>query len=166
MMQAAMAHRDESPNCPSCKSALQPAGRRFTCAQCGGVLIAATDLELMMNEMSPDDGRPIDQRLFEATHARRECPRCPVLMTTWSLHGVALDRCADHGIWFDNVELARVLQANGNAYAERQVADRPPSSLGGILGSTLRAIFRPWLQKRRLAKDIERTSPKSPDRKP
>jgi hypothetical protein len=37
-----------------------------------------------------------------------------------------------------------------------------PGSLGGILGSTLRALFAPLIKKRELAKHIEKTSPKKP----
>ena len=168
------AHRDDFPACPACSCALQPEGRRLSCAACGGTLVTAADLEAMMNEMSPDDERPIDRRLLAATgeapHRRlvaaidtgRACPRCPTRMTAWTIHGVALGRCSEHGIWFDRGALARALQANGDAYAARQFAERPPSSLGGLLGTTIRAIFAPWLKKRRLAKDIEASSPKPP----
>ncbi len=51
----------------------------------------------------------------------RPCPRCAVPMTTAKLSielegarptkpGPELDRCAAHGLWFDESELARVLE--------------------------------------------------------
>ena len=40
----------------------------------------------------------------------RPCPVCKHDMLTVSLEDVALDRCKDHGIWFDANELQQVLQ--------------------------------------------------------
>jgi len=116
-----------------------------------------------MNEMSPDDQRPLDQRLLQATATPRNCPRCPTQMKPVSMYGVTLDHCEHHGIWFDGDELARVLHENGQSYAARQLSDRNTSnSLGGILGSAIRGLFKPMIEKRRLAKHIEATSPKKP----
>jgi Zn-finger nucleic acid-binding protein len=41
--------------------------------------------------------------------APRACPHCSAPMATVALDGVALDRCAAHGIWFDADELHKVL---------------------------------------------------------
>ena len=113
----------------------------------------------MMNEMSPDDQRSLDQWLLPGPAAdARECPRCPTKMASVALYGVALDRCPEHGIWFDGEELGRVLNLNGQAYASRQFDDRQTNnSLGGLLGSTIRALFRPLIEKRRLEKHRQAT---------
>jgi len=157
------AHRDEIVTCAACKTGLDPRGTRFICGKCGGALVTAAELEAMMNELSPDDQRPIERRLMPAAAAPRSCPRCTTAMTPVSIYGVTLDHCSEHGIWFDGAELAQVLQLNGELYAERQFSDRTNSqSLGGILGSAIRGLFKSSVEKRRLQKHIEATTPKNP----
>lgn len=140
---------------------MQGRGTRLVCDKCGGGLVTNDELEVMMNEMSPDDQRPLEQRLLPGRATPRTCPRCPASMKPFTMYGVTIERCAEHGVWFDGAELARVLRANGDAYAERN--DDSEAS-GGIFGSTLRALFVPLLRKRKLAKHIEETSPKKPGR--
>jgi Zn-finger nucleic acid-binding protein len=155
------AHRDETVTCASCQTGLDPRGTRFICGKCGGALVTASELEAMMNEMSPDDQRPLDQRLLPGKDTPRKCPRCATTMKAVSIYSVTLDQCGEHGIWFDGEELAKVLHENGESYAKRQFSDRAQSnSLGGILGSAIRGLFKPMIEKRRLAKHIEATSPK------
>jgi Zn-finger nucleic acid-binding protein len=157
-----MAHRDEFAGCPSCSTGLEPRGTRLMCGECGGVLVTAADLEAMMNEMSPDDERPLDRRLLPGSGTPRECPRCPAKMNPVSMYGIALDHCAEHGVWFDGEELAKTLNANGQSYAARQFDERETGTgLGGVLGSTIRALFAPWIRKKKLEADIAATSPKS-----
>jgi hypothetical protein len=141
---------------------MEARGTRVVCARCGGGLVTNAELESMMNELSPDDERPLEQRLLPGSAKARGCPRCKIPMTPFTMYEVTIDRCAEHGVWFDGEELARVLQANGEAYAERNAEGQAPGSLGGILGSTLRALFAPLIKKRKLAKHIEQTSPKKP----
>jgi Zn-finger nucleic acid-binding protein len=158
-----MAHRDEFSSCVSCGTALEPRGTRLVCTKCGGGLVTSADLENMLNEMSPDDHRPLEQRLLPGSATHRGCPRCKTQMTPFTIYGITIDRCPEHGVWFDGEELARVLQANGEAYAERNAEEQAPSSLGGLFGATLRALFGTLTRKRKLAKHIEATSPKKPD---
>ena len=44
---------------------------------------------------------------------KRECPVCALAMSVEASDGVTIDRCADHGIWFDGGELAAVLEHAG-----------------------------------------------------
>jgi Zn-finger nucleic acid-binding protein len=157
------AHRDQLAACPSCGTGLDPQGARMICSACGGALVPDAQLEAMMNEMSPDDERPLERRLLPGAAAPRSCPRCTTAMTPHEMYGVTIDRCSAHGVWFDGEELATVLNENGQAYAARQFADRTADSLGGILGQTLRALFTPFLKKRRLEQDIAATSPPDAD---
>jgi Zn-finger nucleic acid-binding protein len=158
-----MAHRDEFAVCPSCGAGIEARGTRLVCAKCSGCLVTNAEIESMMNELSPDDQRPLEQRLLPGTAKPRSCPKCKTEMTPFTMYEVTIDRCAEHGVWFDGEELARVLNANGQAYAERNEEGQSPGSLGGILGSTLRALFAPLIKKRKLAKHIEETSPKKPN---
>jgi Zn-finger nucleic acid-binding protein len=158
-----MAHRDEFMICPSCGAGMEARGTRVVCAKCGGGLITSAELESMLNELSLDDERPLEQRLLPGTATRRGCPKCKTEMTPFTMYEVTIDRCAEHGVWFDGEELARVLNANGQAYAERNHEGQAPGSLGGLFGSTLRALFGPLIKKRKLARHIEQTSPTKPD---
>jgi Zn-finger nucleic acid-binding protein len=157
-----VAHRDEFAICPSCRAGLDGRGTRLVCGTCKGGLVTNAELETMMNEMSPDDQRPLEQRLLPGSAAPRPCPRCGTSMVPHTIYEVTIDRCPEHGVWFDGEELGRVLHANGEAYAERNFEGESPSSLGGIFSSTLRALFAPLIRKRKLAKHIEATSPKKP----
>lgn len=152
-------HRDQLPPCASCGAGLQPQGTRLICGTCGGALVTNAELERMMNEMSPDDERPLERRLLPGTAAARTCPRCSTPMMSHTMYGVSIDRCVGQGVWFDGQELASVLHANGEMYASRQLADRPADGLGGILAQALIGLFRPGLKKRMLERDIKATSP-------
>ena len=45
-------------------------------------------------------------------------------MATWTLHAIAIDRCAAHGLWFDHDELQIVLRAIGDPTYRRRLEDR------------------------------------------
>jgi len=44
-------------------------------------------------------------------------------MGTWTLHTIAIERCAEHGLWFDRDELQIVLRAIGDANYRRRLED-------------------------------------------
>ena len=101
----------ESLNCPSCHAALTAAGRTERCARCDGAWIHEDVLVGMLQETAsamvflpwlprdpPDPGQA------------RACAVCAKAMQAVSLGTVALDRCAEHGVWFDASELAAVLK--------------------------------------------------------
>jgi hypothetical protein len=60
----------------------------------------------------------------------RTCPSCQTTMTVETFHGATIDRCAAHGIWFDDAELAEVLAAAGTA-----------TGGGGSIGGWLSRLF-------------------------
>ena len=121
--------------------------------------IVAASVEAMMDEMSPDDHRPIDRRLVPATGPARTCPRCATVMATYLLHGIPVDRCVEHGIWFDSGELIAALQANAEAYSDRHPRAPLAAAVPFGLGMIVHAILGPWFERRRLRKDIAKTSP-------
>ena len=131
------------------------------CEQCGSVLVPPEELEQLLNETSPDDLRPLAERLFPRTGMPRICARCPIAMTMWTLYDVEIDRCPEHGLWFDRDELGTILQANSAAYAQRPNGTIRPA-FGVIpfgIGVIVHSILAPWLDRRRLRKHIARTSP-------
>jgi len=44
-------------------------------------------------------------------------------MGTCTLHSIAIDRCAMHGLWFDRDELQIVLRAIGDADYRRRIEE-------------------------------------------
>jgi Zn-finger nucleic acid-binding protein len=120
------------PTCPVCSVALSQAGFTERCPKCTGAWIHEDALVGMMQERTsamvflPWQPRERD--------AERACAVCTKPMQAVSLGTVALDRCAEHGVWFDPEELASVMKQ-----AKQFKAD--PKSGGhdddhrGILGS-------------------------------
>jgi Zn-finger nucleic acid-binding protein len=147
--------------CPTCHAQLVTYGSRLVCESCHGALVTNAELEQLLNEMSPDDERPLARRLFPGKGPTRACPRCATNMATNELFGVTIDRCDEHGIWFDPSELQRILQANGDLYANRRVSTTGPMflTLGGMFGEAMRALFGPLIERHRLARDVARTTP-------
>ena len=103
--------------CPSCGDAtLREHAARLLCDRCGGIMMALEDVDRAILERA--GSRP-DIAFLGELAGKRTCPRCSQPMTTLrvkvTLHGRAitpgpeLDRCADHGVWFDGNELAEVL---------------------------------------------------------
>ncbi len=95
-------------NCPGCgKATLVQAGYTERCPACDGAWIHEDALVGMLQERTstlvflPWQPRPKDNE--------RSCVVCKQLMQTVNLGSVALDRCAEHGVWFDTHELATLL---------------------------------------------------------
>jgi len=112
------AYRDHHHICPRCQHELRTFGERLVCDSCEGLMLTADDLGNAVVEIT--GLTPILHLRGEAP-GTRPCPRCRVVMTTAKLSlelegekptkpGPELDRCAAHGLWFDESELAQVLE--------------------------------------------------------
>ncbi len=118
--------------CPSCRVALTAAGRTDRCARCDGAWVHEDVLVGMLQETA--SGMvflPWLPRDAPAREQARACTVCARAMQPVSLGTVALDRCAEHGVWFDATELAAVLR-----HAEEFKADpsqRPDDGRDGLL---------------------------------
>lgn len=128
----------ESLTCPSCRTALATAGRTERCAACDGAWIHEDVLVGMLQETASAlvflPWQPRDAA--DTREADRPCAVCAAPMQAVSLGHVALDRCADHGIWFDATELAAVLD-----HAKEFKADptrRSDDKRTGLLGALAR----------------------------
>lgn len=113
-------YRDSFDKCPRCGVALVDARSARGCRECGGLWVDEGVLTEMILEMLPP--RPLSRlalAVLDRAEAPMACPSCSERMEAVALHGVPLDRCAKHGIWFDARELEETL---------RRVAepDRPP----------------------------------------
>jgi Zn-finger nucleic acid-binding protein len=112
----------EPPACPACGAALREFHGRLCCDACGGVLMDTADLTASITDyLQQQIAAPPEVRFVDVKAAKRTCPLCKTPMTSCHLaadfeHKHAkthptLDRCANHGVWFDANELAEVLEA-------------------------------------------------------
>ena len=118
-----MIYRDELECCPRCGTDLVQAGSVRACAACQGLWVEEEMLVAMAaNMFAPARRVPIP--LVPQSRPPLPCPICRDAMGTWTLHAVAIDRCASHGLWFDHHELQIVLRAIGDPVYRRRLEDR------------------------------------------
>ncbi|MDB4961634.1 MAG: Transcription factor zinc-finger [Myxococcales bacterium] len=107
--------RDDFATCPHCDAGLEPIGKRLGCQRCNGVLVLEADVKVLVAEartmnpavpVTPTDLELAPPSVYEPAV---RCPSCLTSMTKHTLHGLTIDRCDAHGIWFDGGELLRVL---------------------------------------------------------
>ena len=96
--------------CPACDAAARRAltftGDRWTCAGCHGAFVERGALEALIEEMS---GEPYDLAPPAGEAGPRACSVCTQPMIVERLGSVEIDRCATHGVWFDQHELQTAL---------------------------------------------------------
>ena len=86
--------------CPHCAVLLTASGKLLGCPQCRGAWVPAAEL---------------DTTAFAAgTHETVRCPICDKPTAPVVVAGIEIDRCADHGAWFDAGELTRLREASGD----------------------------------------------------
>lgn len=118
--------------CPLCKVALSQAGFTERCPKCTGAWIHEDALVGMMQERtSAMVVLPWQPRKSEQVRA---CAVCAKPMQCVSLGTVALDRCPEHGAWFDPEELASLLKQAKSFKADVRRGDDDDDHRG-ILGS-------------------------------
>jgi len=104
--------------CPMCPhSILRIHQGRLLCDRCQGMLLELDDVGRAIFDMT---GITPTFEFIDEQPGKRPCPRCTQPMTTLHLRVVLgdeiakprpeLDRCAEHGIWFDGEELAKVFE--------------------------------------------------------
>ena len=113
-------YRDSFKHCPACGVRLEQARSVWRCSACKGCWVEERILADMVLRMRDGTG-PTSLAFLSRTTADgvRACPSCGKGMAHVALEGVELDRCADHGIWFDGRELQTTLHEAG--------LERPPA---------------------------------------
>jgi ribosomal protein S27AE len=106
------AHKGETLACPVCAVAMAYAGERWACATCAGAFVENDALIAMVTEMTR---APWQLAPLAGTAGTRPCPICPERLVRDMLGGVAVERCGEHGVFFEKDQLARVLLAAGTA---------------------------------------------------
>jgi Zn-finger nucleic acid-binding protein len=94
-------------DCVACGKRLAVAGKTLRCA-CGGAWVPESWLVDMAEQAR---GALVQLPWQDRSGAARGCPECKAAMQTVTLETVELDRCAEHGVWFDPAELPAVLAA-------------------------------------------------------
>lgn len=93
--------------CPVDQTPLEEAGRTLRCTTCKGVWIAEDALVAILEQRA---ATLVDLPWAPREDKPRPCATCGLPMQTLNLGSVALDRCAQHGVWFDANELASLLR--------------------------------------------------------
>lgn len=102
--------RDEFAACPRCTTALDARGTRRVCMRCEGVLMAEPELATLLAELAQTPFAAVPFEAYAGTEQALTCPCCPARMSKHALHGLTVDRCELHGVWFDGQELAGVIK--------------------------------------------------------
>jgi Zn-finger nucleic acid-binding protein len=110
-------YRDQNLTCPACNATLREFQTREVCDGCQGMMLTLPDLAHAIFDLTSIT--PTFEYANEAV-GKRACPKCRAPMTTCHLRVLLedeiekprpeLDRCGEHGIWFDGEELAKVFE--------------------------------------------------------
>jgi hypothetical protein len=135
-------YRDQTVQCPSCKSPLRAFQTRWVCDSCNGMQLELTDLKRSLEDLTC----AATELHWNGDAAGRGCPRCTVPMVTstldvqWDDYRISSQqgypRCAEHGAWFDDQELAQLL-----LLVERRV-NKGPSAGGATFSSRNKDLER------------------------
>lgn len=110
-------YRDRELPCPACAKPLREFQHRLVCDACNGIMVALADLSGAIEDLTS----VVPQFAWDhETPSQRTCPTCRTKMTVCKIvleiEGTELhpkpelDRCEAHGVWFDHLELAKVLE--------------------------------------------------------
>lgn len=108
-------NRDEFATCPIDQTALDPDpdDRKLTCRSCTGAFCTEAEVAWVIGEVTHSEPKALALEPPRDTENPRTCPRCTNQMTKHLLHGIQVDRCEPHGIWFDAEEMQRILNEVG-----------------------------------------------------
>jgi Zn-finger nucleic acid-binding protein len=127
--------------CPRCDLDLD--GRPAKCDQCRGCWVAAVDVTKTVKSSAPN--------WTDAGPSKIACPECYATMRSIMMNGVELDRCAQHGVWFDIDELTEMLRKTGKLGPEESARQDKPTTaskagegavgVGGAILEVVGAVF-------------------------
>lgn len=121
--------------CPACTTVELTEG---VCRVCGGA---------WLDEAAVRERTARDLELHGVRFARRACPVCQAELTTTLVFDVEIERCAEHGMWFDKAELAEVMKRSRNdewrLYGGVNQAPGRWNPIGGLLDA-----IRIWRRSR------------------
>lgn len=100
------------PRCPRCGLPLVASHLEWvsSCGRCGGVFAARIVGPLGANVAEVARAASHAARVRAASAPRVGCPICARPATRESFRGIDVDRCAEHGIWFDRDEIQHLFE--------------------------------------------------------
>lgn len=93
--------------CPRCPSSPLSDGPFHECRQCEGVWITEASIEQHVGTLPPPGSVTCE---ISKTRAGLRCAECGESMQPLELMHEPVDRCKEHGIWFDKHELRAVVE--------------------------------------------------------
>jgi len=111
-------YRDQPMPCPVCTTKLAFFGDRYACERCAGTFVQNDALVSMVMDVSK---ALWDMPLPTGQPGTRACPVCANAMLVEDLENVPVDRCATHGVWFDQSELTVALERASGQFDPRGV---------------------------------------------
>lgn len=127
--------------CPTCKTPLESAGRTERCTACDGAWVHEDVLAGMLAESTSTlVALPWHPREAVAGERNRKCAVCGLAMQPVKLGTVALDRCADHGVWFDTHELEAMFE-EARAVAKEGRRAEPAHESHGLIYRAFAKLF-------------------------
>lgn len=160
--------RDENARCPQCQAALDPAGTRHRCTTCKSTFVPGAEFARLFDELSPDDDRPLAERMFCTDDHGYTCPFCATRMYLARVYTTWFEVCPTHGVWIKLEQFQELLTEHADLYTHR---NRDHSKfeaflvvpvLGPLVAIPLQAVLLPWMKRRRLRRFVRETTPKKP----
>jgi Zn-finger nucleic acid-binding protein len=111
---SAYRHRDLA--CPVCEGELHLNIDRWTCGHCAGTFVENFAIEAMVSEMK---STPWQLGAASGERGALACPVCADAMHVESLERVMIDRCGEHGVWFDPLALGAALHHASGVHERR-----------------------------------------------
>jgi Zn-finger nucleic acid-binding protein len=148
-----MLYREAEPgDCPACAGRLADVdiqrARARHCANCGGLWLDRADADDtlkyggynvdmldVLRELAARDVAPVD------IQAPYPCRVCRHTMRRENIEGITIDRCDEHGLWFDHNELLQVLNRStppGIAFNKQTKEQREKAQISFFFGWTRR----------------------------
>jgi len=110
---------DKRLACPACTTTeLRFFGDRYQCEQCAGTFVQNEAFESMVMDISKDAWTMPPATGSSGTRA---CPVCTTAMLVEDLERVQIDRCVQHGLWFDPPELTVALENASHQFDPRGI---------------------------------------------
>lgn len=149
-------YRDPEQACPACNASLRQFKTRLVCDACNGMMLTLEDLASGIHDLTSVTPTFTfrDQKL-----GARGCPHCRVPMNRCKLWLALeadvekpkpeLDQCAEHGIWFDADELAKVFEkvagkGHGSGVAAKTKSHEPGDGTQGRWSAMFKGRSGGW----------------------
>ena len=142
--------RDNYATCPRGATALDPQGTRLVCGTCTGVFVTVAELSSLLAEVDArlalaTDPVPLVLHPTDAIEPTLCCPSCLTAMTKHDLHGITIDRCETHGLWFDGKELSEVMSrvalAGATEIGRRERVRNAGKIIASVVGGTVLMVL-------------------------